>query len=252
MIFPSYFKKLLVLIALAFASAQLSALDFNCLCFQGSYKGLHYMKGENADQPITINDYSISQKYSYNGQSPLVFYTLSKNAEGETVRTPVAQFPFGQQYKKLLFIFYPNQAQEGTYQIYPIPSDDLSMPKGSYRVQNQTRKQVAMLMDEQTYQFSPGQFQVIKPQKREATTIEVEEEVVAGEGSDEAEAVEKEKITLTRSAKVPVHLAYQKEDGQWETFFKRKWRYAENLRTYVFIYNINGVLQLRPFVEIAN
>jgi hypothetical protein len=247
-----YLPVVCAFISLILASASLSALDFTCLCFQGTYKGLHYSKGENSDQLITINDYSISQKYTYNGPSPLVFYKLSKNEEEETVRTPVAQFPFNQQYKKLLFIFYPNPAQEGTYQVYPIPSDDLAMPPGSYRVQNQTRKQVAMLLDEKTYQFQPGQFQVVTPQAREATSITVEVEEIDNDGAIEEQAKPKETTTLTRSAKVPVHLAYLKEDGQWETFFKRKWRYGKNFRTYVFIYNINGVLQLRPFVEYVN
>jgi hypothetical protein len=239
-------------IPLILLSGNLSALDFNCVCFQGSYKGLHYSKGENADQLVTINDYSISPKYSYNGASPLLFYTLSKNEEGETVRTPVAQFPFNQQYKKLLFIFYANPAQEGTYQIYPIPSDDLAIPPGSYRVQNQTNKQVAMLIDEKTYQFGPGQFQIVTPAARQDTEITVEVEEIDNEGSIEQQAKPKETTTLTKTAKVPVHLAYLKDDGQWETFFKRKWSYSKTKRTYFFIYNINGTLQLRPFVEYIN
>jgi len=243
------YRLLFISLCISLVHNQASALEFNCMCFQGTYSGIYFSQGEDSDAQVEINDFRISRKYTYTGASPLIFFTKSQTPEGEVVRTPVAQFPFDPRYKKLLFIFYPNPAQQGTYQIYPIATDDQSMPPGSYRVQNQTRKQVAMLLNGQTYQFASGQLQVLNPPAAKEETFELDlsspDEALSPDAAPEPE-------TLTAAARIPVHLAYQTEEGQWETFFKKKWLYRPDIRTFVFIYNIDGVLQLRNFVEFIN
>ena len=219
------------------------ALEFHCMAFQGTYSGIFYQSGPEADTGIDINEFGLSPKYTYSGPSPVTFYTKATGEEGEVVKTPVAQLPFDQRHTKLLLIFYPNPAQAGTYQIYPIATDNQSMPPGSYRVQNQTRKPVAMQMNGKTYNFNSGQFQVITPPPAQEETFEIEIT------DPEAEGTEARIETLTASAKVAVHLVYQNEAGQWETFFRKRWLYRPDIRTYVFIYNIDGVLQLKNFVE---
>ena len=238
-----------VFLALLLPSSAAWSLEFHCMAFQDSYSGIHFMSGPEADSGIEINEYGLSPKYSYNGTSPLTFFTKSTGGEGETIRTPVAQFPFDQRYTKLLLIFYPNPQQEGTYQIYPIPSDNQSMPPGSYRVQNQTRKQVAMLLNGKTYQFSSGQFQVVTPPPAKRETFEIEITNPEESDSEGNSGAETKVENVTAAARIPVHLAYQTEAQQWETFFRKKWLYRPDIRTFVFIYNIDGVIQTKNFVE---
>jgi hypothetical protein len=228
---------------------QANALDFHCMAFRGNYSGLHFQAGQDSDQPVEINEYGLSLKYSYNGPSPLVFFNRSVDQEGNVTRTPVAQLPFDPRYPKLLLIFYPNPSAQGTLNIYPIPSDDNSMPPGSFRVQNQTKLNVAMLLNGQTHQFASGQYQVVSPPPAERRTLEVE---VVNEtksaGKEDDTPPETEKIEVAGS--IPVQFAYQNEEKQWETFFKKKWLSRGDIRTFVFVYNIDGVLQLKNFVEI--
>jgi hypothetical protein len=223
-------------------------LEFHCMAFQGSYPGLHFQTGEDSDTAMEIQEYGLSPKYTYAGASPLTFYTKAPGEDGQDIRTPVAQFPLSPGYVKFLFIFYPNPQVPGTYQIYPIPNDDRTMPPGSYRVQNQTKKQVALQLNGKAYQFGSGQYQVFTPPPVQSETFELEVGNPDDAGGTDPSAT-RETESFTAAAKIPVHFVYQDEAGQWNTFFKKKWLYRQDIRTYVFIYNIDGVLQLKNFVE---
>ena len=233
-------------------ACPLGALDFKTFCFEGHFTNLFYLQGEN-EVPIEVNSFRISKKFNYQGASPLTFYVHSKNESGEPVRAPVAQLPYDPRSTTLLLLFAP--VPTGGYQVYPIANDDATHPPGAYRVQNLTQRRIALLVDKQTYQFTPQQLQVIAPPPPRTRTIKINPDATTDDlNVENPESVDIDTdndklVTVAVPSKIPVQMAYLQPNGQWFPAYNRKWLYRADIRTYVFAHEKDNTVRLKQYVE---
>ena len=169
------------------------------------------------------------------------------------VPKPVAQYPFDPRHTSLLLLF--SQVETGGVEVYPIANDNTSHAPGAYRIQNLTPHKIALLINKQTYEFTPSQFQVIAPPPPPKRTIKIDPNATVDslnqgevETVPEVETDDKDLVTVTVPDKIPVQMVVLLT-GQWQPAYNRKWLYRPDIRTYVFAHVKNNNVMLKQFVE---
>lgn len=113
-------------------------IEFTGIRFGPNIEGLKYF--ENPD--LTVKEIYIpksvdSERYSYNGPNPLVFFRESTDAEGNTIRTPVTSVTIPEGARKLILFFFSQKDARGE-KIHIVPFEDSGdeFPAGMFRVWN--------------------------------------------------------------------------------------------------------------------
>lgn len=261
---PFYFG-LSICLALPFLHSTALAFEFKNFCFDGRINGLFYLQGDK-EISLEISSYRISKPYNYKGESPLVFQTYTMDANGEKVRTPVAQFPFDPRLQQVLLLFSPVPA--GGFQVYPIANDPANHPPGAYRIQNLAPSTIAFQINRKVYEFPTQHAQILSPPPPPKETITIDFEKLRDDGGnlDDTEDEEEEDPpkrksskfadnpaegpdTIILPSKIPVQMAVRMQDGKWDTIYNRKWLYRPDIRTYIFAYPAYGSVTLKQFIE---
>jgi len=95
---------------------------FQALSLAGSISDIFFRSG-GEDIPIFITNGSFTGEYRYSGLEALTFFRKHTNAEGESVRMPVARLPVPPEcngrFMRLIFDSGPRDERE-SYRIFPI------------------------------------------------------------------------------------------------------------------------------------
>jgi hypothetical protein len=95
---------------------------FQALSMAGSISDL-FFRSEEKDIPIFVTNGSFTREYAFSGPEALTFFRKSTNAEGETIRTPVARLPVspGWNGRFMRLVFSPDGGEgREFYRIFPI------------------------------------------------------------------------------------------------------------------------------------
>ena len=95
---------------------------FQALSLGASISDLFFRSG-GEDTPIFITNGSFTGEYRFSGREALTFFRKRTNAEGETIRTPVARLPvsleWNGRFMRLIFNSTPKDERE-RYRLFPI------------------------------------------------------------------------------------------------------------------------------------
>ena len=170
--------------------------------------GLYYdSAGESV--PLRLSRAYVTSGYSYVGPSPLVFYRIERNEQGETFKIPVTSVEIQDGWEEvLLFFVRSGTGDDWSYSVFAIDNSESAFPPGSYRLYNMLNEPVRGAIGEGTFQISAHDNILVTPG---------------------AERSERLNVVFGRSV-----------EGQWQRDIQTVWFYRPEKRIIGFIHGREG------------
>lgn len=136
------------------------AVEFTTLSWERTDDTIFFQSSGSSPESITLNTRMRSGPYRYIGQNPIVFFTESENADGESIHVPVATvtIPLGMQHA-LLFFVRPNDKSRMT--VYVMDDSPKAFPPGSVRFFNMTDRDLGVLFNDEKIPMHPRDVKTI-------------------------------------------------------------------------------------------
>ena len=146
-----------------------------------------------------------STDYAYDIAPSITFFADRIDSEGNPIPEAIAKIPDGATRLLLLFTKLKTVDENGlTYQVTVIKDDVYQFKFGSFRFINTTKKDVAILLEEERFLLEPSGMKTLEVQPPELGDL-------------------------------PVRIAVKDFNGEWCSNYSNGWGHRSNLRTLVFL-----------------
>lgn len=154
----------LIVLTLA-AAANLRALEFRLLSWDGEITDLHYKRGAET-VPVAAYENLLSPPYTWTGTGPLVLSRETRQ-EGKTVRTTVATLPPAGDLTHAILLLAATDATRTAYTGIWMDDSPESRPPQTITYRNLSSSTVAIRLGADDFTVPPQSF---RTQRTEATT----------------------------------------------------------------------------------
>lgn len=139
------------------------SVRFSMLAWKDAIRDLSYLNNGKA-RPVLITDGALTPFYRYVGTPVMTFFKKEAGADGTMVSVPQAQVTLSREVSQYIFVFFPNEKEEGLpYKVYAVPDTGSTTRGGTYRFFNLARFPIGLIMGKETQVIAPNKNETIEP-----------------------------------------------------------------------------------------